>query len=255
MYWYFFSSGQSNMYSFEVHDSDEMDNGSREGSRSRTTYPDYHNYNEGRSSSVPPSLLHQQIQQHQQQQQQMSSNGQTRIGSPVGFRGGRPPAPNGPRPSHWPPRALSPRYYRPPPGFVPRGPPRPGCPPPQWRGGHPPPPPFRPPYPESGSPPYSPRPHPPRRGGPPPHRGMRYPMPPRPGMGPPRFRYPYPPAPRQTMPFSAPQSPVLSHRFTDEDYRVTQPHPFPHNPNQVKAYLLYEQYSIAICGSWIPKIF
>ena len=167
-------------------------------------FQDYHNYNEGRSSSVPPPLLH---------QQQMSSNGQTRVGSPIGFRG-RPPNPNGPRPPHWPPRALSPRYYRPPPGFIPRGPPRPGCPP-QWRGGHPPPPPFRPPHPESGSPPYSPRPHPPRRGGPPPIRGIRYPMPPRPGMGPPRFRYPYPP-PRQSMPFSAPQSPVMPHRFNDQ---------------------------------------
>jgi hypothetical protein len=105
-----FSSGQSTMYSFEVHDSDEADG--RESSRSRTMYhPDFHqNYNEGRSSSVPPSLL--------QQQQQMGSNGQTRIGSPVAFRGGRPPpAPNGPRTGPWPPRSLSPRYYRPPPGF------------------------------------------------------------------------------------------------------------------------------------------
>ena len=97
------------MYSFEVHDSDDGDG--RESSRSRTAFPDFHaNYNEGRSSSVPPSLL-------QQQQQQMSSNGQARIGSPVAFRGGRPPPPNGPRPGHWPPRSLSPRYYRPPPGF------------------------------------------------------------------------------------------------------------------------------------------
>jgi hypothetical protein len=77
-------------------------------------------------------------------------------------------------------------------GYVPRGPPRPGCPP-QWRGGPPPPPNFRPPQSESGSPPFSPRPHPPRRGGPTPIRGMRYPMPPRPGIGPPRFRSPYPP--------------------------------------------------------------
>jgi len=58
-------------------------------------------------------------------------------------------------------------------------------------------------------------------------RGMRYPMPPRPGMGPPRFRGPYPPPPRGSMPFSAPQSPVMPHRFSDhDDYRV---HQFPHN--------------------------
>jgi hypothetical protein len=67
---------------------------------------DYHNHNEGRSSSVPPSLL--------QQQQQQYPNGQTRIGSPVAFRGGRPPPPNVRGP--WPQRSLSPRYYRPPPG-------------------------------------------------------------------------------------------------------------------------------------------
>ena len=75
--------------------------------RSRTTYPDYHNYNEGRSSSVPPSLLQQQQHQHQ-------PNGQTRIGSPIAFRGRPPPPPNVRGP--WPPRSLSPRYYRPPPG-------------------------------------------------------------------------------------------------------------------------------------------
>ena len=52
-------------------------------------------------------------------------------------------------------------------------------------------------------------------------RGMRYPMPPRPGMGPPRYRGPYPPPPRGSMPFSAPQSPVMPHRFSDhDDYRV-----------------------------------
>ena len=88
------------MYSFEVQDSDETDG--REGSRSRTAFPEYHNHNEARSSSVPPSLL----QQHQ-------PNGQGRIGSPVAFRG-RPPPPNVRGP--WPPRSLSPRYYRPPPG-------------------------------------------------------------------------------------------------------------------------------------------
>ena len=110
-----------------------------------------------------------------------------------------------------PPRAMSPRCFRPPPGY--RGPPPPGTrgPPPPWAAGYGPPrlsprqfrpPPFADRSPV-GSPPYSPRAMP-RRGGPPPPGYI-----PR---GPPRPRARFPPPGARFPPQmyqSAPPSPLL----------------------------------------------
>lgn len=127
------------------------------------------------------------------------------LGSPVAC----PLPPPRPRPGP-PPRSLSPRYFRPPPGGPPphlRGPP------PWGRGFRPPPPGFDPRFSPRGMPRRPPMRPPPRHRLPGPPRG-----PPGGMRGPPRGPQPYghPPPRFAAFPHSAPHSPMAGHRLITE---------------------------------------
>lgn len=209
------SNGQSRLDANE----DYMSRSSRPRTLDATTQPS------SRSTSMPPvdHILG----------GSPSSNGRYRPSSPASSIGspvtGHPPVLHRGPP---PPRSMSPRYFRPPPGYpAPRGPPR-GGPPPHWASRSP----FRPPFDQAQQPPFSPRGMPrrgmPRRGFPP--GGARPPRLPGPPRGPPGVRSPaarggfpggpYGGGPPRGMPYppfphSAPHSPLAAHRQLDHTFQ------------------------------------
>lgn len=155
----------------------------------------------GRSTSVPPPM---------EAALNRTCSPASSIGSPVAC-----PLPP-PRPRPGPPRSLSPRYFRPPPGGPPphlRGPP------PWARGFRPPPPGFDPRFSPRGMPRRPPMSRPPPR-----HRLPGPPRGPPGGMrGPHRGPPPYGPPPRfaSAFPHSAPHSPMAAHRLITEGPRLS----------------------------------